>query len=63
MNFEQIIIELYRLAETKNWNGKATDEALSAAVEGMEYLWEQKQADKRRNVVSQAYKKPPRIWC
>jgi hypothetical protein len=63
MNLDQIIVELCRLAETKNWNGKATDEALSAAVEGMEYLWEQKQADRRKHAVIQALKKPPRIWC
>jgi len=62
MNFDQVIIELYRLAETKNWNGKITDDALSAAVEGMELLWEQKRTEKKRSALIQA-RKITRIWC
>jgi hypothetical protein len=63
MNIDQIIMELYRLAETRDWDGKTTDEALFAAIEGMELIWEQKQADKRKNAMVRANKKQPRIWC
>lgn len=63
MNIDEIIMELYRLAETKDWDGKTTDEALFAAIEGMEHIWEQKQADKRKNAMVHANKKQPRIWC
>jgi hypothetical protein len=62
MTFDEVILELYRLAETKNWDGKATDEALSAAIEGMEHIWELRQADKRRDAMVKANKKHPRIW-
>ncbi len=63
MTLEDVIMELYRLAETKNWEGKVTDEALSSAIEGMEQLWELRQADKRRVAMVNANKKQPRIWC
>ncbi len=63
MTIEDVIMELYRLAETKTWKGKATDEALSSAIEGMEQLWELRQADKRRVAMVNANKKQPRIWC
>ena len=62
MNFEEVILELYRLAETKTWEGKATDEALSTAIEGMEKIWELQQADKRRTARLNSNKKQPRIW-
>jgi hypothetical protein len=63
MTLEDVIMELYRLAETKNWEGKVTDEALSSAIEGMEQIWELRQADKRRVAMVNANKKQPRIWC
>ena len=63
MNIDQIILELYRLAETRVWDDEATDEAIFAAIQGMEHLWEQKQADKRKNAMVRANKKQPRIWC
>ena len=63
MTIEEVIIELYRLAETKEWKGKASDEALHTAIEGMELLWEQRQADKRRVAMVNANKKQPRVWC
>jgi len=63
MNIDQIIMELYRLAETRDWDGNTTDEALFAAIQGMELIWEQKQADKRKNAMVHANKKQPRIWC
>jgi hypothetical protein len=63
MTIDEVIMELYRLAETKNWDGKVSDEALSAAIEGMEQIWELRQADKRRNAMINANKKQPRIWC
>ncbi len=63
MTLDEVILELYRLAETKTWEGKATDEALSAAIEGMEQIWELRQTDKRRTAMINAHKKQPRIWC
>ncbi len=63
MTLEDVIMELYRLAETKNWEGKVTDEALSTAIEGMEQIWELRQADKRRVAMANANKKQPRVWC
>jgi len=63
MTLDEVILELYRLAETKTWDGNATDEALSAAIEGMEQIWELRQADKRRTAMINANRKQPRIWC
>jgi hypothetical protein len=62
MDLEKVIFELYRLAETRKWEDHATDEALSAAIEGMEKIWELQQADKRKNAMVNANKKQPRIW-
>jgi hypothetical protein len=62
MTIDEIILELYRLAETKKWNGKTTDEALAAAIEGMEQIWTLRQADLRRSVKNQALKRQPRVW-
>ncbi len=61
-NVEEVIYELYRLAETKQWDGKRTDEAVAAAIEGMEKIWELQQRDRRKNAIVQACKKQPRIW-
>jgi hypothetical protein len=63
MDIEEVILELYRLAETRKLDGKRSDEALSAAIEGMEQIWELRQADKRRTAMVHANKKQPRIWC
>jgi len=63
MDIDDVILELYRLAETKDWEGKVTDEALSSAILGMEQIWELKQADKRRAAMVNANKKQPRVWC
>ena len=62
MNFEEVIYELYRLAETKQWDGKKTDAALTAAIEGMEKIWELQQADKRKSAMVKANRKQPRLW-
>ena len=63
MTLDEVILELYRLAETKEWNGKGTDEALASAIDGMEQIWTQRQqADLRKNARSQALKRQPRIW-
>jgi hypothetical protein len=62
MTLDEVILELYRLAESKNWDKKLTDEALSAAIEGMEHIWELKQADMRKNAMINANKKQPRVW-
>ncbi len=63
MKLEEIIFELYRLAETRTWDGKRSDEALTSAIEGMEKIWELQQAGKRRNAMVKANKKQPRMWC
>ncbi|HEY6010539.1 MAG TPA: hypothetical protein VIX18_03630 [Nitrospirota bacterium] len=63
MDLDEVILELYRLAETKTWEGKRSDEALSTAIEGMEQIWQLKQADKRRAAMVNANKKQPRVWC
>ena len=62
MTLDEVILELYRLAETREWDGKASDEALAAAIEGMELIWTLRQADMRRTARVQALKKQPRIW-
>jgi len=61
MTLDEVILELYRLAETKKWDGKSSDEALTTAIEGMEQIWTLQQADMRRNARVQALKKQPRI--
>lgn len=63
LDLDDVILELYRLAETKKWDGTKTDEALAAAIEGMEHIWELRQADKRKTAMVEANKKQPRIWC
>ncbi len=62
MDFDEVIYELYRLAETKQWDGVKTDAALAAAIEGMEKIWELQQADKRKSAIVKACRKQPRIW-
>lgn len=62
MKLEEVIFELYRISETRKWDGKRTDEAIAAAIEGMEKLWETKQADRRKSAMVRANKKQPRIW-
>ena len=62
MTLDEVILELYRLAETKKWDGKTSEEALTTAIEGMEQIWSLQQADMRRNARVQALKKQPRIY-
>jgi hypothetical protein len=62
MTLDEVILELYRLAEKKEWDGKRSDEALAMAIEGMEQIWSLRQADMRRNARVQGLKKQPRIW-
>lgn len=62
MTLDEVILELYRLAETKEWNGKNSGEALVTAIEGMEQIWTLRQADLRRSARIHALKKQPRIW-
>jgi hypothetical protein len=62
MTLDEVILELYRLAESKKWDSKHTDEALSAAIEGMEHIWELRQADMRKTAMINANKKQPRLW-
>lgn len=63
MKLEEVIFELYRIAETRKWDGTRSDEAIAAAIEGMEKIWEIKQADSRKRAMVKANKKQPRIWC
>ena len=63
MTLDEVILELYRLAESRTWDEKATDEALNAAIEGMEHIWQLKQEDLRKAAMVNANKKQPRLWC
>jgi hypothetical protein len=63
MTLEDAILELYRLSESKAWDGEVTDEALSSAIEGLEKIWELEQAGRRRAAMVNASKKQPRLWC
>ena len=63
MTLDEVIYELYRLAETRTWESGVTDEALSAAIEGMEQIWELRQADRRKAAMVNANKKQPRLMC
>ena len=62
MTLDEVILELYRLAETKKWGGKVSEEALATAIEGMEQIWSLRQADIRRNARAQVLKKQPRMY-
>ncbi len=62
MNLAEVIMELYRLAETRRWEGKSTDEALSTAIKGMEKILELHQVKERRIAMVNANKKQPRLW-
>ncbi|MDA8098312.1 MAG: hypothetical protein M0042_01650 [Nitrospiraceae bacterium] len=62
MTLDEVILELYRIAETREWSGKKTDEALATAIEGMEQIWTLRQADVRRDAKVRALKKQPRVW-
>ncbi len=63
MTLEDVIMELYRLAEVREWDGAKTDEALASAIEGMEKIWELRRADQRRSAATGAQRRQPRIWC
>ena len=62
MTLDDVILELYRLAETRTWDADRTDEALIAAIDGMEQVWMLRQADRKRNAKVNAIRKQPRIW-
>jgi len=62
MTLDDVILELYRLAETKEWDGGKSHEALASAIEGMEQIWNLRQADLRRSARVQVLKKQPRLW-
>ena len=62
MTLDDVILELYRLAETRTWDAERTDEALIAAIDGMEQIWMLRQADRKRNAKVNAIRKQPRIW-
>ena len=64
MTFDEVILELYRVAETKKWDGKNTDEALAVAIEGMEQIWMLRQTEMRRGLkasAASAVRKQPRM--
>lgn len=62
MTLDDVILELYRLAETREWDGTISDEALFSAIEGMEQIWEVHQADRVKSAMVMANKKQPRLW-
>ena len=62
MKLDDVIMELYRLAETREWDGAVSDEAISSAIEGMEQIWEVHQADRMKSAMVLANKKQPRLW-
>lgn len=57
MKLDDVILELYRLAETREWDGAVTDEALFSAIEGMEQIWEVHQADKMKSAIGHGEQK------
>lgn len=61
LTLDEVILELYRLAETRTWEKEATDEALAAAIEGMEHLWTLRQEERRRSAMNSG-KKQARVW-
>lgn len=62
MTLDEVIFELYRLAETKKWNSTASDEALAVAIEGMEQIWSLRLADRKKNAKPNGARKQPRLW-
>jgi hypothetical protein len=62
MNLDEVIMELYRLAETREWQDAKSDEALLVAIEGMEQIWSLRLADKRRSAKTNLFKKQTRVW-
>lgn len=61
LTLDEVILELYRLAETRKWQKESTDEALVAAIEGLEQIWTLRQEDRRRNAMNSG-RKQPRVW-
>ena len=62
MTLDEVILELYRLAETKKWNGAVSDEALAVAIEGMEQIWSLRLADRKKSAKPNGARKQPRLW-
>jgi hypothetical protein len=62
MTLDEVILELYRLAEAKKWNGAASDEALAVAIEGMEQIWSLRLADRKKGAKPNGARKQPRLW-
>ncbi|MEK6699528.1 MAG: hypothetical protein AABZ10_10875 [Nitrospirota bacterium] len=62
MTLDEVILELYRLAETKKWNGAVSDEALAVAIEGMEQIWSLRLADRKKSAKPNGTRKQPRLW-
>lgn len=63
MNIDEVIRELYRLAESGKWDGTVTDEALQAAIDGLEHIRELKRAEMKRHAMIKANRKQSRVWC
>jgi hypothetical protein len=62
MTLDEVILELYRLAEAKKWNGAVSDEALAVAIEGMEQIWSLRLADRKKGAKPNGARKQPRLW-
>lgn len=62
MTLDEVIVELYRLAETREWDGQTSDEALLIAIEGLEYIWAVSQKEKRDKAKAGILRGAPRVW-
>lgn len=62
MTLNEVIEELYRLAETREWDGRTSDEALLIAIEGLEYIWAVSQEEKRDKAKAGILRGVPRVW-
>jgi len=62
MSFDDVLLELYRLAESRAWDGKRSDEAMITAIEAMEQIWLLRQEEQRRIAKATANGRQPRLW-
>lgn len=62
MTLDDVILELYRLAETKEWDGNRTDEAVFVAIEGLEHIWALRQAESRGRAKAGVFRRLPRVF-
>jgi hypothetical protein len=63
MTLDEVILELYRLAESRQWNAERSDEAMVVSIEALEQIWMLKQEDRRRSAKANANRRQTRVWC